>query len=731
MKSKLLSTFSMLRIMMVAALTVFCVSCDKTETTDSTGFILYYLGITDIGPSMSYTLKAPAYKGSTPYDFTITKVTLNEESFSNNDNFVINTETGEITIQNTDAMASGLYSISVGCYSNGKFFDFKDAVQVNMLLAVPEGVTVEPAEVLVKMEDENWWETSAQVTTDAEKHVSITKYEFAEDESKEYLKYFTISNTGVITFNPDYKDKIIPGEKYVLSLKLTTKAGEHLYPDAVTFNVISKPLKLLYKPNAVRVEQNTAHESQLPTIQGSEGMTYAIKSVTPEAIGFTIDETTGKISLAENSPLEINQVYKIDVTVTNEYGSTDFVEAYTVTIVDFISPIQPETFQYIIPDTYEERAYEIHVSPDFKGDEVIFSFINNTGIIQEQIDKHKITIDNTSGTISIMADNTLTPGNYEINVKATGPTEDKGEATTTINLEIKVNPNKFTFYYGNNIDLTPADKFANQYSISNEKELLALSLSPTIQPAGQTIKWKIIAKKGENVKNLSTPPAKIDENTGRIYFETVDGMIMNTLNIGMVVVEATCGSGDLAYTKTTPVFFRVAKTASGVFVDYKPFVFQVNSKTGGTSASPTITSPTNIIYMDYRREFNFFPINMVEQGETPKSEGSQIKYAWAYSWEQMGGDFNGGARKPISYYDENKPIINKEHTDKLLAFIDPTTKAIKVNEEMWKASENGYVNGVFIARMIYSTDEANGLKTMIDGDGKQFFPIAIWLDENF
>ena len=135
------------------------------------------------------------------------------------------------------------------------------------------------------------------------------------------------------------------------------------------------------------------------------------------------------------------------------------------------------------------------------------------------------------------------------------------------------------------------------------------------------------------MKNLSTPPAKIDENTGRIYFETVDGMIMNTLNIGMVVVEATCGSGDLAYTKTTPVFFRVAKTASGVFVDYKPFVFQVNSKTGGTSASPTITSPTNIIYMDYRREFNFFPINMVEQGETPKSEGSQIKYAWAYSWE--------------------------------------------------------------------------------------------------
>ena len=73
---------------------------------------------------------------------------------------------------------------------------------------------------------------------------------------------------------------------------------------------------LLYKPNTVRVEQNTAHESQIPTIQGSKGMTYAIKSVTPEAAGFTIDETTGKISIAENSlsTIEIANAYKIDVT---------------------------------------------------------------------------------------------------------------------------------------------------------------------------------------------------------------------------------------------------------------------------------------------------------------------------------------------------------------------------------------------------------------------------------
>lgn len=173
MKSKLSNTFSLLRLSIIAVLAVLCSSCDKTETTDSTGFILHYLGITDIGPSMSYTLKAPTYKGSAPYDFSITNVTFNDETYNNEDNFVINAETGEITIQNTETMSAGLYNISVGCYSNGSFYNFKNAVQVNMLLAVPEGVTVEPAEVLVNQDEENWIEASAQVITEKDKHVSI------------------------------------------------------------------------------------------------------------------------------------------------------------------------------------------------------------------------------------------------------------------------------------------------------------------------------------------------------------------------------------------------------------------------------------------------------------------------------------------------------------------------------------------------------------------------------
>lgn len=57
-----------------------------------------------------------------------------------------------------------------------------------------------------------------------------------------------------ITVNDKYEGEILPG-KYVLNLKLTTEAGAGIYENAVTFNIISSPLTLTYKPASVRVEK--------------------------------------------------------------------------------------------------------------------------------------------------------------------------------------------------------------------------------------------------------------------------------------------------------------------------------------------------------------------------------------------------------------------------------------------------------------------------------------------
>lgn len=745
MKTKLLTISRSLKVFAIIALALVCASCDKTETTDSTGFILHYYGVTDIGPSMAYTLEAPTYKGSAPYDFTITGITLNDEACTT-ESFVIDAETGAINIQNTENLATGLYAISVGCYSNGKYFEFKDAVQINMLLAVPEGVTVTPAEVVVKMEDKKWWEAGAQVTTDTEKHVSITGYSIAEDESKEYLKYFTISNDGIITFNPDKKDNIIPGEKYVISLKLKTKAGEHLYADAVTFNVISKPLNLLYTPNEVRVERMTAHESELPTIQGSlEGRTYAIKSITPEISGFTIDATTGKITIAENVLTTIGNIYKVDVTVTNEYGNADFPEAYIVTVVDFIAPIVPEKFKYEIPETYEGKGYTIPLADGFIGDEVIFDFSDNEGAIKDQIEKKRISIDKVSGSITIAENNTLVPNDYTVKVKATNP---KGEATTSFPLVIKANPNKFTFHYGNNIGLSPENNYANQFAYDTEEAFHAAVLTPTTTlPQGKTVKWEIMTKKLllDDIKdNYSTGiGAVIDERSGTINFSKAEFLHYSynkdypnnkkvpMMTIGMLVVKATCGEGELAYSVTAPIFIRSnSVTKDNVMLDYRPFVLQVNPKTGKYPASKlTIQCPDEkSLKVDFRRDFHFFNINMTEETSClPKIADCIMNDVWVASFTEMGVKLNFGAKKPMSYYDEGNKYINRLHLDVLLGYVNPTDKAIVINPDKWKSANGTYANGVLIGSM---TCQPQGDESKLNS-GTKLNPVAIWFDENF
>ena len=131
-------------------------------------------------------------------------------------------------------------------------------------------------------------------------------------------------------------------------------------------------------------------------------MNYSIKSISPEATGFTIDEKTGKISIAENSLSTIGAIYNINVMVSNEYGSAEFPEAYTVTVVDFINPIDPTTFSYVVPETYEEMEYTIPVAGGLIGDEVIYNFAdNNSEAIKEQIEKGRMSIDIESGKIFI------------------------------------------------------------------------------------------------------------------------------------------------------------------------------------------------------------------------------------------------------------------------------------------------------------------------------------------
>ena len=221
MKHALLKTKSRLIMsLMIVIMSVVYTSCDDTETTDSTKFTIFYSGMTDIGPSMSGRISSPTYKGNTPSDFAITKVTLKGEAYSG-DCFTINPNDGFISINSTKDMQVGLYKLSISCISGGNYYEFKDIVEINFLKAVPDGITVEPNKLQVKYND-IIDETSevelptAQVKTDGD-HVTITKYEIAKSD---YSKYFDITKSGKISIIKG-STALLPGI-YNISLKLTT-----------------------------------------------------------------------------------------------------------------------------------------------------------------------------------------------------------------------------------------------------------------------------------------------------------------------------------------------------------------------------------------------------------------------------------------------------------------------------------------------------------------------------
>lgn len=550
MRSKLQNiTSRLLAILMVVGLCVTDSSCTDPETTDSTKFAIFYAGITDIGPSMNFNLEAPTYIGGAPSDFAITRTTLNGETYDTN-SFAIDTNTGSISLSNTSDLPVGLYTLSVSCYSNGNYYEFKDIVTINMMKPVPDGISVEPNKISAEFADIISTESTvelptAQVTTEGD-HISIQKYIIANVRKDGVLveenDFFTISSTGEISITKG-ESKIQPG-KYALDLKLTTAivdeaAEEGIFENAIEIDITSKPLTLTYTPNTVKVEENAQNVSAVPTLVGSsEGLTYAIKSVNPTSSSVTIDPVTGVITLAANNQMEIGTTSEVSVTVTNQYGSTDFENAYTMTIVEFINPITK--FEY--SDTEEliqATAFE-HSVKTIDGDEVSFSFVNLDSKLSD------LTIDATTGTISAKKGNNIPVGQHTVTVLAKN---NKSELQASFKLNIKTNPYYFTYvHWGNNLNLSPAQNYASQYRVTSESSLLSLSIpvAETDIPEGIEVEWTI------DNSSSSISGGSIDKN-GTITFTAG----WANAKVLMILVKATTGKGTAGeITIKTPVFIH-------------------------------------------------------------------------------------------------------------------------------------------------------------------------------
>ena len=747
MKLKEKISRSFIGVFMAAlAITLSFTSCDDDDTTDSTGFALYYTSLTDISPSMNGTIASPTFKGSAPSNFAITKVTFGEENEAyTGSSFTVDAETGVISISNTNELKVGKYNISVSCMTGSKTHYYDNAVTVNFMKAVPDGITVEPNEIRAEYadvldKDSNAKLATAQISTDGN-HISITGYQISNIKKGEEVldnfpdPMFSISGDGVIS--------IVKGCKrfevgtYVVSLKLNTAVagGDSelgLFHDAVKVNITSKPLSLKYNPAEDLIEEETDEVSteyinkEAPAYVGStEGVNFSIESVSPAEAKdkFSIAPATGIISVAKGHGFKNGSSYKVSVRVKNEFCAEGIVfeNAFSLKTVEFIQPI--ENFNYAETSIKQAVKISINKAAEFKGGG------NLSFRYADEADKKKyegvLTLNEKTGEISAPKYNTLAIGTYNIGIVAEN---NKGKASATVKLNIVENENYFTYIsYGNNIseNQTPTSEFDNQYRFHKDSELEKTFAVKTDAKDLENIKWSVAAK--NQMKGTT-----INDKTGELT-TTKEGWAKH--QVGYVFVTATKGEGEESISRTIPVFFHCAGEMNGVTVEFTPFVLHINPKVGGRSAVPAISNKEGFL-LDYRRTFVYQNLNGVREDGTELESGvisskSSNNPFLMNLFKNVAGFTNYGAKLPLSYYDSTGKTRKTDDVlnNKTLAYVDNDATgyqySVVVPANAWY--DNGWADGVFTGQMTFVN---TNVPADLGGSKNQIFPLAIWFDKN-
>lgn len=741
-----------LAILMLVLMAVSTTSCKDTETVDTSGFQLHYTSMTDIAPSMSgYVIANPSYKGLPPSDFAITRITFGEEGEAyTGDSFQIDASSGSIEILNTDNLSVGVYRISVSCVSGGTTYSFPDIVEVNFLKPVPDGIVVEPNLLTADYNDildanSEAEMPTAQVTTDnSAEHITITGYAISNVRRGDVIydntanPLFAISETGEISIVKGHDEatdtNLVPGV-YTIDLKLNTRAADAnselgIYTDALQVNVISAPRGLSYADGYVEAGDGTSEHpmrgftSEAPVLRGSaEGANYAIVAVKRNGVEdesamakFSIDAATGIITIGDDHGFVIDDVYTVDVSVTNAYSAEGEVyvgeDALTITVVDWVSA--PISLSY--GNVSAQRLIEFTASPEYEGGTtaLVYSFDN----LDESLADY-LSIDSETGVISAAQMHEITPGDYTVVVKASNFV---GEITGTMNLHVDEHPCYFTYIrYGNNLGLdetTEASQF-RFHSLSEIQSMGTIAPKTDFNPdGGATLTWSSEAK-------FQSAGISIDRNTGVLTLGTTEANFAREMPI--IFVTATATLDDFSYSHVVPVFFHYAKEVNGITLEYTPFVFRTSPRLGGRSSVPVLggADASNFL-IDYRRSPQYWNLNGERSDGTPHESGAIADNQFLTNlWTTYGA--GTGSKDPMGFF--RGTDIDRSNLSRKLGYVDNTSGSsnkysVVVNPNLW--NDDGWADGVFMMTMTFTVD---GNINNVNG-GTEIRPIAIWLDKS-
>lgn len=737
---------------LVASVCMF-VSC--SDDTDETGgnFKLYYPDMTDIGPSMTgVKIPAPSFQGGTPSEFEITAVTLNDESIEN-PCFVIDTETGEITINSTAETPVGEYKLTISCSVNGKYFTFKDIIKVTFLPRAPEGTVAEPNHILVMysvVSDPNNITKlpTAQVKTAGE-HVSITKYSIGTvtvngevlDKPEEM---FEVSSSGEISILKSERFK--RGVTYSISLKLETAAtGDTpcIATDILAVEVASEPFSLEYPgynaeegwkmPNTSSDEGGSSFISEVPVFVGStDGIKYWIEIDNEKGKDkILIDETTGIISVPQGHGFDIGDKFSISVFVANAYlleGKK--LAELTLTITKFYKPLVDGLVFY--ENTEVEQTDPILIEQkQLEGfEDLTFELLENWN--------NRLKIEE-NGDITAEEGNNIAVGEYQVPYRVING--DGTQKDYSFNLIIKNNTKKLVWIKcGNNLGedgkAREGEIFENQFRFDNSNDIL--NFTTEINANINNVTFEL--DQANSLFGYSSNGLICKIENGNIF--KVTGFRGEAIPKGGVYVNVITGTSKSGQTLKVPIFicynnqtdaYETSTSASvGKYVvEYTPFVYRVNPRVGGTmSFTPKMykvegTSKTEVknFYLDYRKDFEYQNLDKGNNKILKNGKSTTNDTFMKSLWTSCGVE--GNKKSPLSQYNNETQIklgqINRNNS-------------VTINKEKWVLGEH-FADGFMKAEMYFDLNTysaGQNPKFEVDADTKnRVSPLLIWFDPDY
>lgn len=738
--------------------TSVCMFVSCSDDTDEAGgnFKLYYPDMTDIGPSMTdVKIPAPTFQGTTPGEFEIVAVTLNDETIENTC-FVIDAATGEITINSTADTPVGEYKLTISCSVGGQYFTFKDIVKVTFLPRAPEGTVAEPNHILVMynvVSDPNNITKllTAQVKTAGE-HVSITKYSIGTvtvngevlDKPEEM---FEVSSSGEISILKS--ERFERGVIYSISLKLETAAtGDTpcIAPDILAVEVASEPFSLEYPeynteegwkmPNTSDDEGGSSFTSAVPVFVGStDGIKYWIEIDNEKGKDkILIDETTGVISVPQGHGFDVGDKFKISVFVANTYlPEGKKLAELNLTITKYYKPLVDGLVFYEDTEVEQTEAILIEQKQLEGFEDLTFELLDNLN--------GQLTL-NENKEIIAPQDNKIAVGSHTIQYRVTN-----GDGTNMIysfNLTIKENQSKLVWAkcgnnFGNDIEYQK-DIYQNQFRFYKLEDMQNFSaIIKTNLSEEKNVHWEVI----NSGKFSHTSGLVLSVNGNQLSFSSQAFVA----GVSVAILKGTYNESTIKM----PIFIDCnAAVEGGIMVDktyskkgdfnveYTPFVFHVNPLIGGVSTAPLIKKDNNVyseqFILDNRRTFYYEPlytnfkkgnIATVPNGQTEVEESKRTFLN--DMWDQAGAkeDKNYGSKAPFSFY-------TKDFEKYDLAGVNPDN-TIQIEPNIW--IYNGTpVDGFIRCQMVFDLQNNQNFASDGKNQGKnsnRVFPIMIWLDPNY